>query len=62
MSLTVQKIISSKETVSIIIIFIIVVSLLAYLKREKIGEKIDSFIIENSKVEEKEKIEIDIES
>ena len=62
LSLTIQRIVSNKETLSVFIIALIVISLAVYIKREKISEKIDAFIIENSKVEHKEKEEIDIDS
>jgi hypothetical protein len=61
LSSAIQKMVSNKETLTYIVAVLLVVSVLIYFKREKVSEKIDKFIIENSKVEEREKVEIEIE-
>ncbi len=61
LSSIIQRMISNKETLAIILTAVFLISLITYFKRDLITEKIDDFVIKNTKIEHKEKIEIDID-
>jgi len=60
LSAAIQGIVSNRDTAVILVVILIVVSFTAYFKRDSITEKIDNFIINNSKIEAGEKTEINI--
>ncbi|MFH1663666.1 MAG: hypothetical protein ABH986_02570 [archaeon] len=60
LSSAIQGIISDKQSASILLVLVAAVSALIYFKKETVTEKIDDFIVKNSKVEESEKNEIEI--
>ena len=60
LSAAIQGILSNKETLIILIVFLVVVGLILYVKRDSVGEKIENFILKNSDIEEAEKTEIEI--
>ncbi|MBU2100653.1 hypothetical protein KKB11_05465, partial [Candidatus Micrarchaeota archaeon] len=62
LSLMVQGIVSKKETLAVLIAAVIAVAVILSLKRDSITERIDKFIINNSKIEKEEEIELDVEN
>ncbi len=61
LSAAIQGILSNKETLTVLFVVLVVVGLVLYVKRDSIGGKIENFILKNSKIEEAEKTEIEIE-
>lgn len=61
LSLVIQKIISDKETSTIIAGIIILILVIVYLKKDSLIEKTENFIIKNSSIEKREQTEIEID-
>lgn len=61
LSLMIQSIVSNQESLTALILIVIAVVIILSLKKNSISEKIDGFIIKNSKIEKEEESEIEIE-
>ncbi len=59
LSLMIQNLLSNKESIAFLIAVIAVIGILLSIKKKSITAKIDEFIINNSKIEEREEIDLD---
>lgn len=61
LSLIVQKLVSNKESLIMLVLVLIALMVFVSLKKDSLTEKIDSFLIKNSKIEKEEESEIEID-